>query len=458
MRFIKLLLGILSSVISAVVLIILAISITIFLIFTNLQDAFSSEIEGKINTINRDFNIIYNVWNRGEFDKYESIFRRDNENAFSTCVATRCGGSLIKQYNSIVSDLQKATGEKQGVFGKQFSWEQYQNYKKIYFDQKKSASQAIKNTNRFLNSFKKNFLIITSSCKEIDNEKIGNEEIEKKINSKNSFCSKLFADTGNNLNLIQKELSNFRLLLNYSLNENHNNKLKKSSQLLMSYNDSVLDILDKSIKNVNVQNKKINNLIAQKKYKDQLNNQSMIFNIKLLDNINNYKDIILDKNTDDPTIDFYYEKFGKLKVSKFQYEFNVKNKNNFFNKYYLYTYKLINKKNSFEPIVGVLAEGSSIFKNLETCQAAENKVLNEYSKQKKINKNQSFNVVDIKKQNYFFNLKTGCYEKVFSTKYTLIFKIEIENIQFNNYNGLLNLMNPEINKQINKKNNNKIKF
>ena len=454
MRFIKLLLGILSSVISAVVLIILAI----FLIFSNLQDAFSSEIEGKINSINRDLNTIYNVWNRGGLNKYESIFRRDNENAFSTCVATRCGGSLIEQYNSIVSDLQKATGEKQGVFGKQFSWEQYQNYKKIYFDQKKSASQAIKNTNIFLSSFKKNFLIITTTCKKIDNEKISNEEIEKKINSKYSFCSKLFADTENNLNLIQKELSNFRLLLNYSLNENHNNKLKKSSQLLMSYNDSVLDILDKSIKNVNLQNRKIKNLIAQKKYKDQLNNQSMIFNIKLLDNINNYKDIILDKNTDDPTIDFYYEKFDKLKVSKFQYEFNVKNKNSFFNKYYLYTYKLINKKNFFEPIVGVRAEGSSIFKNLETCRAAENQVLKEYNKQKNISKNQSFNVVDIKKQNYFFNLSTGCYEKTFSTKYTLVFKVEIENIQFNNYNGLLNLMNPEINNQINKKNNNKIKF
>lgn len=458
MRFIKLLLGILSAVSSVVVLIIFAISITFFLIFTNLQDAYSSEIDGKIKTINRDFNIIYNDWNRGGFNKYESIFRRDNENAFSTCVATRCGGSLIEQYNSIVSNLQKATGEKQGIFGKQFSWEEYQNYKKIYFDQKKSTTKAIKNTNRFLNSFEKNFLTITSLCKEIDNKKISNEEIEKKINLKYSFCNKLIIDTKKNLNLIQKEFSNFRLLLNYSLNENHNNKLKKSSQLLMSYNETVLDILDKSIKNVNLQNKKINNLIAQKKYKDKLNNQSMVFNIKLLDNINNYKDIILDKSTDDPTIDFYYEKFDKLKVSKFQYEFNAKNKNNFFNKYYLYTYKLINKKNSFEPIVGILAEGSGMFKNLETCRAAENQVLKEYSEQKSINKNQSFNVVDIKNQNYFFNLRTSCYEKIFSTKYTLVFRVEIENIQFNNYNGLLNLMNPEINKQINLKNNNKIKF
>ena len=78
----------------------------------------------------------------------------------------------------------------------------------------------------------------------------------------------MFVDTKKNLNLIQKEFSNFRLLLNYSLNESHNNKLKKSSQLLVSYNESVLDILDKSIKNVNLQNKEINNLIAQKKYKD----------------------------------------------------------------------------------------------------------------------------------------------------------------------------------------------
>ena len=79
--------------------------------------------------------------------------------------------------NSIVSDLQKATGEKQGVFGKQFSWEQYQNYKKIYLDQKKSASQAIKNTNIFLSSFKKNFLIITTTCKKIDNWKISSWSI-----------------------------------------------------------------------------------------------------------------------------------------------------------------------------------------------------------------------------------------------------------------------------------------
>ena len=43
MSFLKLLLGILSTVFSAVVLIILAISLTIFLIFTNLQDAFSYE-------------------------------------------------------------------------------------------------------------------------------------------------------------------------------------------------------------------------------------------------------------------------------------------------------------------------------------------------------------------------------------------------------------------------------
>ena len=250
-----------------------------FLIFIISSNANSIEIVRQIKTIKKDFNIIYDVWNRRGFEKYESIFRRDNENAFSTCIATRCGGSLIKQYNTIVSNLQKATGEKQGMFGKQFSWEQYQNYKKIYFDQKQSTSQAIKNTNRFLNSFEKNFLIISSLCKEIDNKKISNKEIKKKIKSKYIFCNKLFVDTKKNLNLIQKEFSNFRLLINYSLNENHNNNLKKSSQLLISYNETVLDILNKSIKNVNLQNKKIKNLIAQKKYKDKLNNQSMILSL-----------------------------------------------------------------------------------------------------------------------------------------------------------------------------------
>ena len=43
MNFLKLLLGILSSVFTVVILIMLAISITIFLIFSNLQDVFSYE-------------------------------------------------------------------------------------------------------------------------------------------------------------------------------------------------------------------------------------------------------------------------------------------------------------------------------------------------------------------------------------------------------------------------------
>ena len=43
MNFLKLLLGLLSTVFSVVILIILAISITIFLIFSNLQDVFSYE-------------------------------------------------------------------------------------------------------------------------------------------------------------------------------------------------------------------------------------------------------------------------------------------------------------------------------------------------------------------------------------------------------------------------------
>ena len=58
MNFLKLLLGLLSTVFSVIVLIILAISITIFLIFSNLQDAFSYEnkfIENDKQNINRNF-------------------------------------------------------------------------------------------------------------------------------------------------------------------------------------------------------------------------------------------------------------------------------------------------------------------------------------------------------------------------------------------------------------------
>ncbi len=56
MNFLKLLLGLLSTVFSLVILIILAISITIFLIFSNLNDAFSYEnkfIENDKQEINR---------------------------------------------------------------------------------------------------------------------------------------------------------------------------------------------------------------------------------------------------------------------------------------------------------------------------------------------------------------------------------------------------------------------
>ena len=58
MNFLKLLLGLLSTVFSAVILIILAISITIFLIFSNLQDAFSYEnkfIENNKQNINKSY-------------------------------------------------------------------------------------------------------------------------------------------------------------------------------------------------------------------------------------------------------------------------------------------------------------------------------------------------------------------------------------------------------------------
>ena len=66
------------------------------------------------------------------YEKYEHIFRRDHENAFSTCVAAKCGAGLLDHYNTILYALQNATGEKTGPFGKRFTWDEYQNYKNIY--------------------------------------------------------------------------------------------------------------------------------------------------------------------------------------------------------------------------------------------------------------------------------------------------------------------------------------
>ena len=67
---------------------------------------------------------------------------------------------LKEQYNQILLALQEATGHKTGVFGKKFTYEEYQEYKNLYFEQKTSSSSALTNTKTFLIKFNN---IISSS-------------------------------------------------------------------------------------------------------------------------------------------------------------------------------------------------------------------------------------------------------------------------------------------------------
>ena len=185
----------------------------LYLYFLSLFFIFNVNASTNFEKISNDFKLIYNSWNHGEFNKYENIFRRDNENAFSTCVAVRCGPSLLEHYNIILNNLQNATGEK-----RRFTFEEYQNYKNIYFEQKESSAEAMKNTSRFLNKLNNSFLKLNDLCEtsltDIENDDLNN----KKIN-KNKTCNDIFIQAKKNLEVFQLELSNFRTLLNYSLNE-----------------------------------------------------------------------------------------------------------------------------------------------------------------------------------------------------------------------------------------------
>ena len=90
----------------------------LYLYFLSLFFIFNVNASTNFEKISNDFQLIYNSWNNGELNKYENIFRRDNENAFNTCVAVTCGSGLLEHYNRVLNSLQSATGEKKGMFGK----------------------------------------------------------------------------------------------------------------------------------------------------------------------------------------------------------------------------------------------------------------------------------------------------------------------------------------------------
>ena len=407
----------------------------IFFLFFILNTNASTNFE----KISKDFELIYNDWNNGNFNKYEDIFRRDNENVFITCVSVQCGAGALEHYNRVLGSLQNATGEKKGLFGKKFTLEEYQDYKNIYFEQKQSAAEAIKNTRSFLKKYNISFSKLKNYCKNslID---IGDNNLTDIKNKKDQECNDLVNQTEKNLRISHLELSNFSTLLNYSLNENHNNSLKKSSKLIISYNNKILSIIDQGLVNLENVNKSIvsleNDLLRKKKNEKN----SSLFNIRLLSFKKDYKDIIIGKSKFDPTVDFFYEKFKKLKVSVFRYEFDPKIKNEIFEKYYFYTYKIIDKNDNPEPIIRIITSSKEIYDDINSCYEAADKLIKKYKNQKEIN--DVFIVSDLEHNEYRFRVSSGCFSSLFSSKFYFNFVVGIrENyVENNNYYGLLNLM------------------
>ena len=422
----------------------------LYLYFLSLFFIFNVNASTNFEKISNDFELIYNSWNKGEFNRYEDIFRRDNENAFSTCVAVKCGSSLLEHYNRILNNLQNATGEK-----RRFTFEEYQNYKNIYFEQKESSAEAMKNTSRFLNKLNNSFLKLNDLCEtsltDIENDDLNN----KKIN-KNKTCNDIFIQAKKNLEVFQLELSNFRTLLNYSLNENHNNSLKKSSKLLISYSDKILSIIEQDLVNIENENKSIvlleKNLLRKKK----IEKNSSLFNIRFLSLKKDYDNIITEKDKFDPTVDFFYENFKKLKVSVFRYEFLPQTKNEVFESYYFYTYKIMDKNDNPEPIVKMIASSKEIYDDINSCEVAANKIVKEYKAQKNISN--SFIVSDMNNEEYSFGISSGCFSSFFSSKFYFNLAVGVDRVDNYNSHALLNLMGYNFEGNENALKKNKVKF
>lgn len=245
--------------------------------------------------------------------------------------------------------------------------------------------------------------------------------------------------------------------MNYSLNENHNNSLKKSSKLLISHKDKILSIIEQGIVNINDQAKTIAYLEEDLLRKNKNEKNSNLFSIRFLSNKKKYKEIILDKDRDDPTVDFFYENFNKLKVSVFRYEFLPEIKNDVFKRYYFYTYKIIDKNDNAEPIIKITASSKEIYENEKKCEIAKNEIINEYKNQKEIS--DFFTVSDPYDNEYRFSIRSStCSSSIFSSKFSFNLVVGVDRIDNYNSHALLNLMGYKYKDDENTLKNNEIKF
>ena len=257
---------------------------------------------------------------------------------------------------------------------------------------------------------------------------IDSNELESLKDGKNEACNNLISQTDKNLGIFHLELSNFRTLLDYSLNENHNNSLKKSSKLLISYGDKILSIIDQGLVDVEEDTQTIASLTENLERKKRIKKSSSLFDINFLSLKKDYQNIIIDKDRLSPTVDFFYEKFNELKVSIFRYEFKPKTKNDVFERYYFDTLKIINKNDNPEPIIRIVASSKQIFEDKNSCEIAANRIVQQYKDQKV--QSERFIVSDSRNNEYWFRLRSYCSDSFFSSKYYFRLHVSFDSDDF----------------------------
>ena len=240
-----------------------------------------------------NYKIYFDKWNRGEFNKYENIFRRDNENAFATCVGASCGGSLLEQYSAITTGLKNidCAASQKDLFGNSHTYEDYQDCKKLYDNFKKNNDYNFKILNNFF--FKNNLSKNTAKkeCKFFFN----NNEI-------NNFCTKNFDLVFNNQKILGAEIEKFYTLLeNFNFKLETQNNLQKNSQVLKNLTENNEILYVEFISNIKSKNQLLAEQIRQKNELEEVNrkieyllsaNKDLnLFGVNLGENLNSVKKI-----------------------------------------------------------------------------------------------------------------------------------------------------------------------
>ena len=144
-------------------------------------------------------------------------------------------------------------------------------------------------------------------------------------------------------------------------------------------------------------------------------------------------------------------------MSVFRYEFQPETKNDVFERYYFYTYKIIDKNDNPEPIVKIVAFSKEIYENEKSCERARYNIINEYKNQKGISK--FFTVSDPYNNEYRFSIRSRtCSSSIFSSKFSFNLAVGIDRVDRYNSHALLNLMGYNFKGNNNALEKNEVKF